>query len=229
MSKKRGPSDEEDEDALTTMVDRPVLFFGEEEDDSDLDSTQLEWVSPLDPDFGDGRPPPERFPADEPLTPPRQLAKDFGEAMEDTNATVVGPSPNLEVARPPAEESQDLDASDLVPALTPPPASRRPSLVTSRVGVPTLDEPPDARRLSPRVPSLSDGPTVRAPQASAKVKYDSTRFGVPALRRSLEGPPSRDSSDPDATLRMVTAGLVVGVVLALLVLAIAAGWWYAMA
>ncbi|MEM6929740.1 MAG: hypothetical protein AAF602_22565 [Myxococcota bacterium] len=253
MARRRGKGDDidEDEDALVTMIDQPILDFLDDEDDSDLASTQLEWVSPLDPRFGDGKPvePPERFPADEPLTPPRRLAPDFAakrplpdetdpaiDEESESDQTALRPVPPG-LVREALESREDLSAADLVPDEIPPiegaeePTRPRPTpSAESRKPVPSGERrrrptPSGERRRKP-TPS---GERRRKPTPSGERRRD-----VPSLERRMDfdrhsGRRPRRSSDtePMRALSLVIVGLVVSVLAALLVLALAVGWWLA--
>ena len=269
-----------DEDALVTMVDQPVMSFVDDEDDSDLASTQLEWVSPLDPRFTEHAP--ERFPADEPedkqakpwknlnssppkrhggpdgpgvssepLAPPRRLEPDFNSRPglpEETDPTLLRVPEAEETAlrEPPPRvraESEGFDSSVGAPDAQNPqatlwaapnrsaakPHTSPDSLQSQELDmsdlVPVLEAPsPAALRTPPGSQSLR---TSNPHGVAAQIDYEPTRLAVPDLRRRLSrtAPPSR--TDPTPALRLLTAGLVVGVFVALLVVALAAGVWYA--
>ncbi len=223
--------DIEDEDALVTMVDHPALSFLDDEDDSDLASTQLEWVSPLDSRFGDGKPvdPPERFPADEPLTPPRRLAPEFAapkKLPEETDPTLPKPPEAEQTSlRPVApgepldlvESREDLDASDLQPD-DPEPAPRAPApRAPSGARSGSRSHPSGGR---PAVPSLERRTYFDPPRRDRK----RTRTSSGSTKRPTPPP----TPDPMRALRLMVIGLVVSLAGALLVLSVAAAWWYTM-
>jgi len=221
--------DEPDEDALETMYDQPALGWAHDEDDSDNDSTQLEWVSPLDPGFGDGKPP-ERFPTDEPLPPPRRLAPDFGTPVrappeppsqaEQTELRKVVSGPSDEDL---PLESEEIDPTDLLP--DDPEATAPPPPVASPPGRP--GRPPHSGSIpisrTPPVPNslvaTSPGPRPRRRRESARIP-ERSRSGERELPTAAEA---------GRVAGLLGVGLVVGVVAALLVLALAATWWLAAA